>query len=126
MKAIPRSTLEITDVVWARAITSIVRVERGEWGVCFAVRDTETGETGLVSFYHAYDKRDVEEEEMRTDNPALFTNNLLESDWYCDGDVGSLLPRGADRKGEGDEMPYYEHRLEYDKVDGQWGFRVVS
>jgi hypothetical protein len=43
----------------------------GEYTALFAVTDPETGETGHFVYFLAWDKRDVVDESVLTDNPAL-------------------------------------------------------
>ena len=112
------TTLMAVGVVHRAQQQNMRRPEQGSWCVAFAVEDEATGETGHVSIYQEYDKRDMEEEEYRTDNPALFANNLPTDDWYW-------LPESQGDPIGGNEMPYYEHELQYDKDEaGVWGYRV--
>jgi len=43
----------------------------GEYTALFAVSDPTTGESGHFVYFFAWDKRDVMDESVRTDNPAL-------------------------------------------------------
>ena len=45
--------------------------DNGEYAALFAARDPETGATGHVAYTIAWTKRDVDNEEATTDNPAL-------------------------------------------------------
>ena len=118
------TTLVITGVVYRKYQTQLRRVEAGETIVVLSVEDTKTGETGLLSRYQSYDKRDVDDEEIRTSNAKLFADNHPEAmlfDEYAgiweDGDIGDTEPVC-------DVKLSYQNGPHDDGTDGDWGLYV--
>lgn len=64
------SRLEYT-LLGCRRQCGLSRPEAGEFVALFAVKDKETGEKGHFYYEYEWDKREVGNESIRTDNPAL-------------------------------------------------------
>jgi hypothetical protein len=58
-------------MIGCRRRTRLTRPEAGEFVALLAITDTETGETGRFFYAMEWDKRDILDESVWTDNPAL-------------------------------------------------------
>ena len=71
-KKIGNTNLIVIKAVYQQSQTSLIREERCEAVTLMEIKNTETGETGLLYHELATDKRDIDEENVWTSNPALF------------------------------------------------------
>jgi len=113
-RTIEDTTLVVTGVLYQESQTSLLRDERGEAVTLMEVTDTKTGIKGHVYHEIASDKRDIEEERLTTDTPALFKDNHPEA--YLFHELSCCGPHGTNTKRTDDITDLIsncEHELEY-------------